>query len=95
LDNGKSWKAIDEGRLSSLFISSVKQIGEYLICGHPDGIFRSSDLGKTWNKVQPSVNINQFKFIQTLNSVEPPPGKVFKIYVSGNVLYAFARGAGC
>lgn len=95
LDNGKTWKAIDEGLRPSLFISSVKQIGEYLICGHPDGIFRSSDLGKTWNKVQPSVNINQFKFIQTLNSVEPPPGKVFKIYVSGNVLYAFARGAGC
>jgi hypothetical protein len=26
-------------------------MGKYLICGHPDGIFRSSDMGKTWNIV--------------------------------------------
>ena len=50
LDDGKTWKAIDYGLPSSASISSIKQIGNYLICGHPDGIFRSSDMGKTWNK---------------------------------------------
>src|SRR5688500_126361 len=51
LDRGKTWKAIDEGLEPSLTISSIKQIGEYLICGHSDGIYRSADMGKTWNIV--------------------------------------------
>ena len=78
LDSGKTWKAIDEGLQPSLFISSIKQMGEYLIVGHPDGIFRSSDMGKTWNIVHPGVD-----------------EKVFKVYVSGNVLYAVAGDFGC
>jgi len=53
-------------------------MGEYLICGHPDGIFRSSDMGKTWNVVHSGVG-----------------EKVFRIYVSGNVLYAVAGYPGC
>lgn len=84
LDGGKTWKAIDEGLPSSSSISSIKQIGKYLICGHPDGIFRSSDMGKTWTIVLPSDNA--FKISE---------GKVFTIYVSGNVLYAVARNSGC
>lgn len=78
LDNGKTWKAIDEGLQPSLFISSIKPMGEYLICGHPDGIFRSSDMGRTWNMVHSGVD-----------------QKVFRIYVSGEILYAVAGGAGC
>jgi len=78
LDNGKAWKAVDEGLQPSLFTSSIKQMGEYLICGHPDGIFRSSDMGKTWNLVHSGVD-----------------QKVFRIYVSGKILYAVAGGAGC
>ena len=84
-DSGKTWKAIDEGLRPSLSISSIKQIGKYLICGHPDGIFRSSDMGKTWDIVHSSVD-NAFKDVE---------GKVFNIYVSGNVLYAVARDSGC
>jgi len=76
-DSGKTWKAIDEGLEPSLSASSIKQMGEYLICGHPDGIFRSSDMGKTWNIVYSSDR------------------KMFKIYVSGNVLYAVAIDSGC
>jgi len=60
LDSGKTWKAIDEGLKPSESISSIKQLGEYLICGHPDGIFRSSDMGKTWNIVQPSIGKKVF-----------------------------------
>ena len=78
LDNGQTWKAIDEGLQPSLFISSIKQMGGYLLCGHPDGIFRSSDMGKTWNMVHPGVD-----------------QRVFRIYVSGEVLYAVVGGAGC
>lgn len=94
LDSGKTWEAIDERLRPSLSISSIKQMGEYLICGHPDGIFRSSDMGKTWNIVHFSVD----NAVQIYGKTWDPfrdHRKVFKIYVSGNVLYAVARNSGC
>jgi photosystem II stability/assembly factor-like uncharacterized protein len=97
LDSGKTWQAIDEGLRPSPSISSIKQMGKYLICGHPDGIFRSSDMGKTWNSVHPGVDEvgnNLLKFI-TWSSPSGEPRNVFRIYVSGNVLYAVAGSAGC
>lgn len=93
LDHGKTWKAIDEGLPRSLSISSIKQMGKYLICGHPDGIFRSSDMGKTWNVVHPNVRFTANFSID--NGFQLYDGKVFKIYVSGNVLYAVASSSGC
>jgi hypothetical protein len=99
LDRGQTWQAIDKGLTPSLSISSIKQVGKYLICGHPDGIFRSSDMGKTWNKVHQGVDKNDVKLITTWNSPfsEPqtPGHEVLKIYTSGNVLYAVAVSAGC
>ena len=96
LDDGETWKAIDEGLRPSLFISSIKQMGKYLICSHPDGIFRSSDMGKTWNIVLPSLEKHEFKIdtafrINTFSDNR----KVFKLYVSGSVLYAVAKLGGC
>ena len=107
LDRGKTWQAIDEELAPSMNISSIKQVGKYLVVGHPDGIFRSSDMGKTWNMVHPSVEKIEFKSGKawkmadfsggiTGNVVESSDTrKVFKIYVSGPVLYAVARNAGC
>ena len=94
LDNGETWKAIDDGLRRSLFISSIKQMGGFLICGHPDGIFQSSDMGKTWIMVHPPVDMNEFIF-KTNNDPYNDRKKVFKIYVSGNIVYAVAGGAGC
>jgi len=99
LDSGKTWQSIDEGLRPSLLISSIKQMGKYLIIGHPDGIFRTSDRGKTWKSVHSgvdeTVDKNQFKFVPTWNSQVTEPGNVFKIHVSGNALYAVVVSAGC
>jgi photosystem II stability/assembly factor-like uncharacterized protein len=95
LDDGKTWQAIDEGLRPSLLISSIKQMGKYLIVGHPDGIFQSSDMGKTWKNVYPSVDKKEFKFVPTLNDSFSEPVKVFRIHVSGDVLYAVAGSDGC
>jgi len=86
LDNGKTWNAIGAelqpswssllmkkvGLLqSSQNILSIKQMGKYLICGRSDGIFRSSDMGKTWEKL-------------ALPAIE---NYGFNLSVSGNVMY--------
>ena len=77
-DGGKTWQPIDDGLPAQLSISSIIQVGEYFFCGHPIGIFRSSDKGKTWKLLLPSIE-----------------GKVFNLSVSGNVIYAIPRNAGC
>ncbi|MFN8356051.1 MAG: exo-alpha-sialidase [Spirosomataceae bacterium] len=85
-DSGKTWNAIDEDlqpSLSSLLLKkiglnqsspeilSIKQMGNYLICGRSDGIFRSSDKGKTWQQL-PLPLKGKFGF---------------NVSVSGDVLY--------
>jgi photosystem II stability/assembly factor-like uncharacterized protein len=77
-DGGKTWQPIDAGLPASLSIASIIQVGEYFFCGHPAGIFRSSDKGKTWKLLLPSIE-----------------GKVFNLFVSGNVIYAIPRDGGC
>jgi photosystem II stability/assembly factor-like uncharacterized protein len=77
-DGGVTWQAIDEGLPAQLSISSIVQLGGDLFCGHPDGIYRSADKGKTWKLLLPSKD-----------------GKVFNLTVSGNVIYAIPRAAGC
>lgn len=86
LDNGKTWNEIGEelqpSWSSSLLektglhqsapeILSIKQMGKDLICGRSDGVFRSSDMGKTWEKL-------------SLPAVE---NYGFNLSVSGNVMY--------
>jgi len=86
LDNGKTWKTIGEelqpswnslllkkiGLLQfSSDILSIKQMGKYLICGRSDGIFRSSDMGKTWKRL-------------SLPTIE---NYGFNLSVSGSVIY--------
>jgi photosystem II stability/assembly factor-like uncharacterized protein len=51
MDGGKTWQAIDADLPPTADIASIKQMGGYLFCGHPDGIFRSSDQGKTWELI--------------------------------------------
>jgi photosystem II stability/assembly factor-like uncharacterized protein len=60
MDGGKHWQAIDEGLPPDALIATITQMGDFLFCGHPRGIFRSSDNGKTWNLVLSSIGKKVF-----------------------------------
>jgi len=59
-DGGKTWTPIDAGLPPHDLIASIKQVGDYFYCGHPDGIYRSSDKGKTWKLLFPSIDKKVF-----------------------------------
>ena len=54
-DGGLTWKAIDAGLPPTLSISSIVEVNGYFFCGHPKGIYQSTDKGKTWKLIVPSV----------------------------------------
>lgn len=59
-DGGKTWQAIDAGLPPSKLISSIQQLGDYFYCGHPDGIYRSADQGKSWDLLLPTIGEKVF-----------------------------------
>lgn len=59
-DGGKTWQAIDAGLPPSPQISSIQQVGDYFYCGHPKGIYRSADQGKTWELILPTIGDKVF-----------------------------------
>lgn len=73
MDGGKNWKAIDERIQTAMFvlpmngmeasglISSIKQMGTHLVCGHPRGIYLSPDMGRTWKMVHSGVDKKVYK----------------------------------
>lgn len=59
-DGGKTWQPIDAGLPPSSQISSIRQVGDYFYCGHPKGIYRSTDQGKTWKLLLPAIGEKVF-----------------------------------
>lgn len=59
-DGGKTWQPIDTDLPPHAAIASIVQVGQYFFCGHPDGIFRSADQGKTWTLILPSIGKKVF-----------------------------------
>ncbi|MCK6694850.1 MAG: YCF48-related protein [Thermoanaerobaculia bacterium] len=51
-DGGKTWQRIDKGLPLVRHIHDVVQAGKFLFCSTDAGIFRSSDVGKTWELVR-------------------------------------------
>jgi photosystem II stability/assembly factor-like uncharacterized protein len=72
------WHPKEDALPAPTYITSIIQVGENFFCGHTDGIYRTSDKGKTWKLALPSVK-----------------GKMFKLSVSGNVIYAIQMESHC
>lgn len=72
-DGGKTWKPIDANLPPDASIASIKQVGEYFFCGHPKGIYRSDDQGKTWELVLPSVEDKVFNLLVSGNVIYAVP----------------------
>ena len=89
-DGGKTWQPIDAGDkvlIDSIgrtwddrpflqaFQTSIAQIGENFLCTHPHGIFKSSDKGKTWKLLLPSVEGKVFNLLVSGNVIYAIPSK--------------------
>lgn len=72
-DGGNTWQPIDAGLPASLSISSIIQVGENFFCGHPEGVFRSSDQGKTWKLRLPSKDDKVFNLSASGNVIYAVP----------------------
>lgn len=72
-DGGKTWQPIDAGLAPDPLIASIKQVGEYYFCGHPDGIYRSSDRGKTWELLLPAIGKKVFNLSVSGNVIYAVP----------------------
>ncbi len=72
-DGGKTWQAIDAGLPASLSIASIVQVGDDFFCGHPSGIFKSSDKGKTWQLMLPSMGNKVFNLSVSGNVIYAIP----------------------
>ena len=75
------WRTWNDRPRVKAFMTSVTQVGENFICVHNDGIFRSSDKGKTWKLLLPSVEGKVFNLFGSGNVIY--------------VIYAIPSKGGC
>lgn len=54
------WRTWNDRFRLQAFQTSIIRVGENFFCTHPDGIFRSSDEGKTWKLLLPSIEDKVF-----------------------------------
>jgi hypothetical protein len=69
------WRTWDDRPRVQAFQTSIIQVGENFFCAHPDGIFRSSDKGKTWKLLLPSIEDKVFNLFVSGNVIYAIPSK--------------------
>ena len=70
------WRTWDDRPRVQAFQTSIIQVGENFFCvDHPDGIFRSSDKGKTWKLLLPSIKDKVFNLFVSGNVIYAIPSK--------------------
>ena len=69
------WQTWNDRPLLKAFQTSITRVGENFLCTHPDGIFKSSDKGKTWKLLLPSIDGKVFNLFGSGNVVYAIPSK--------------------
>lgn len=69
------WRTWNDRPRVQAFQTSIIQVGENFLCVHRDGIFRSSDKGKTWKLLLPSVDSKGFNLFVSGNVIYAIPSK--------------------
>jgi photosystem II stability/assembly factor-like uncharacterized protein len=75
VDIDSIWRTWNDRPFLQRSMTSIIQVGENLFCTHPDGIFRSSDKGKTWKLLLPSVKDKGFNLFVSGNVIYAIPSK--------------------
>ena len=87
-DGGTTWQPINAGLEDKIMRTwnndrlrvqssntSIIQVGENFLCAHPQGIFRSTDKGKTWKLLLPSIDKKNFNLFISGNVIYAIPSK--------------------
>jgi photosystem II stability/assembly factor-like uncharacterized protein len=69
------WRTWNDRPRVQAFQTSIIQVGENFFCAHPDGIFKSSDKGKTWKLLLPSIEDKVFNLFVSGNVIYAIPSK--------------------
>ncbi len=69
------WRTWNDRPRVQAFQTSIIRVGENFFCTHPDGILKSSDKGKTWKLLLPSVEDKVFNLFVSGNVIYAIPGK--------------------
>ncbi len=69
------WRTWNDRPNVQAFMTPITQVGENFFCTHPDGIFRSSDKGKTWKFLLPSIDRKVFNLLVSGNVIYAIPSK--------------------
>ena len=69
------WRTWNDRPRVQAFQTSIIQVGENFFCTHPYGIFKSSDKGKTWKLLLPSVEDKVFNLFVSGNVIYAIPSK--------------------
>ncbi len=67
------WRLGNDGLRANAFMTSIIKVGENFFCTHPDGIFKSSDKGKTWKLLLPSIKGKVFNLSVSGNVIYAIP----------------------
>lgn len=68
------WRTWDNRPRVQAYGTSIIRVGENFFCTHPDGIFKSSDKGKTWELLLPAVKGKVFNLSVSGNVIYAIPG---------------------
>ena len=69
------WRTWNDRPTLKAFMASIIEVGDNFVCVHNEGIFRSSDKGKTWKLFLPAVENKIFNLFVSGNVIYAIPSK--------------------